>query len=298
MVPRWIGFHVLILLLLAVDLLVFRRQEMKWKTALAWSLGWIAAALLFNMYIVWHDGLQKGIEFFTAFLIEKSLSIDNLFVFLLIFTFFKVPTHLQRRVLYLGILEAFVLRLVLIAAGVSLIGAFHWLTYLLGIVVGLTGMKLIFQKKGELSLKESRLLQFIRRYFAVTEEYVGGKLIVRQKKRYYLTPLLLALVMVECSDVLFALDSIPAVLAITHDTFIAYTSNVFAVLGLRALYFLIAPWFDLLSHLKMGLGAVLLFIGLRMVVAPVWDIPTPISLAVTATILMISIIYSLLRRPK
>ncbi len=295
MIVRWVGFHILIFILLAVDLLVFRKKEMKWKAVLLWSLIWITLSLLFNGLIFWQDGVEKGIEFFTAYLIEKSLSVDNLFIFLLIFSYFKVPKALQHRLLFLGIFGALVLRLGLILAGISLIGSFHFVIYVLGAVVGVTGFRLIFQKQQQ-TLQQSRLLKFIRRHFKVTEEYVGSQFIVRQGKSSYWTPLMLALVMIESSDILFALDSIPAVLAVTNDIFIAYTSNVFAVLGLRALFFLIAPWFELLTHLKIGLGAILLFIGLKMVIAPIWAIPLSISLAVIATILLISVIYSFLRR--
>lgn len=293
---RWIGFHILVLILLAIDLSVSRKREMKTKTALIWSIGWIFLALLFNGYIFVQDGAEKGIEFFTAYLLEKSLSIDNLFIFLLIFSFFKVPKMLQHKVLYFGVLGAFVLRLGLILGGVSLINQFHWITYILGVVVGFTGIRLILQKKEELPIEENSLLRWIRRKFKVTSGYVEDKFFVRRGHVKYLTPLFLVLVMVESSDLLFALDSIPAVLAVTRDPFIAYTSNVFAVLGLRSLFFLIAPWFDLLSHLKIGLGAILIFIGLKMVVAPFFTIPLIVSLAVIATILLISVLYSILKK--
>lgn len=293
---RWIGFHILVLILLAIDLSVSRKREMKTKTALIWSIGWIFLALLFNGYIFVQDGAEKGIEFFTAYLLEKSLSIDNLFIFVLIFSFFKVPKMLQHKVLYFGVLGAFVLRLGLILGGVSLINQFHWITYILGVVVGFTGVRLMLQKKEELPIEENSLLRWIRRKFKVTSGYVEDKFFVRRGHVKYLTPLFLVLVMVESSDLLFALDSIPAVLAVTRDPFIAYTSNVFAVLGLRSLFFLIAPWFDLLSHLKIGLGAILIFIGLKMVIAPFFTIPLIVSLAVIATILLISVLYSILKK--
>jgi tellurite resistance protein TerC len=293
---RWIGFHILVLILLAVDLSVSRKREMKTKTALIWSIGWILLALLFNGYVYMQDGAEKGIEFFTAYLLEKSLSIDNLFIFLLIFSFFKVPKMLQHKVLYFGVLGAFILRLGLILGGVSLINQFHWITYILGAVVGFTGIRLILQKKEELPIEENSLLRWIRKKFKVTPDYVEDKFFVRRGQVKYLTPLFLVLVMVESSDLLFALDSIPAVLAVTRDPFIAYTSNVFAVLGLRSLFFLIAPWFELLSHLKIGLGAILIFIGLKMVIAPFFTIPLIVSLAVIATILLISVLYSILKK--
>lgn len=293
---RWIGFHILVLILLAIDLAVSRKREMKTKTALIWSIGWIVLALVFNGFVYVMDGSEKGLEFFTAYLLEKSLSIDNLFVFLLIFSFFKVPKALQHKVLYFGVLGAFVMRLGLILGGVVLINQFHWVTYVLGLVVGFTGIRLILQKKKELPIEENSLLQWIRRRFKVTPDYVEDKFFVRRAGVKYLTPLFLVLVMVETSDLLFALDSIPAVLAVTKHPFIAYTSNVFAVLGLRSLFFLIAPWFELLSHLKIGLGAILIFIGLKMLLAPLFTIPLMVSLAVIATILLISVLYSVLKK--
>ncbi len=293
---RWIGFHILVLILLAIDLLISRKKEMKQKAALISSIASVVVALLFNGYVYLQMGSEKGVEFFTSYLIEKSLSIDNLFVFLLIFSFFKVPKNLQHRVLYIGVLGAFVLRLGLILGGVALLERFDWVTYVLGAIVGYTGARLMVEKKGELPLEENRILLWIRRHFRVTTDYVEDKFIVKQRGIKFLTPLFLVLVMIETSDVLFALDSIPAVLAVTRDSFIAYTSNVFAVLGLRSLFFLLAPWFTLLSRLKIGLGAILLFIGAKMIVSPFFPIPLLVSLAVIATILLVSVLYSVLKK--
>ncbi len=293
---RWIGFHILVFVLLAIDLLMYRKREMKQKAALISSIAGVVIALLFNGYVYMQEGSEKGIEFFTSYLVEKSLSIDNLFVFLLIFSFFKVPKALQHRVLYIGVLGAFVLRLGLILGGVALINRFDWVTYVLGAIVGYTGVKLMTEKKGELPLEENRLLRWVRRHFRVTDEYVEDKFIVKKRGLKYLTPLCLVLVMIESSDILFALDSIPAVLAVTRDSFIAYTSNVFAVLGLRSLFFLLAPWFSMLSRLKIGLGAILLFIGAKMILSPFLHIPLLVSLAVIATILMISVLHSILKK--
>jgi tellurite resistance protein TerC len=293
---RWIAFHILVLILLAVDLGMYRNREMKRKAALISSIAGVVLALLFNGYVYLQEGAEKGIEFFTAYLVEKSLSIDNLFIFLLIFSFFKVPRLLQHKVLYMGVLGAFVLRLGLILGGISLVNQFHWVTYALGIIIGYTGVRFILQKKGQFSLEENRLLRWIRRHFKVTSDYVEDKFYVKQRGIKYLTPLFLVLVMIESSDLLFALDSIPAVLAVTRDTFIAYTSNVFAVLGLRSLFFLLEPWFAVLSRLKIGLGAILLFIGLKMVLAPFFTIPLIVSLAVIATILLISVLHSVLKK--
>jgi tellurite resistance protein TerC len=292
---QWIGFHIVVLILLAIDLLLYRKREMKKKAALISSIAGVVIALLYNGYVYLDMGSVKGIEFFTSYLVEKSLSIDNLFIFLLIFSYFKVPKNLQHRVLYIGVLGAFVLRLGLILGGIALLSRFNWMTYIFGAIVGYTGVRLMVEKKGELPLEENRLLKWIRRHFRVTPDYVEDKFIVKRRGLKYLTPLCLVLVMIEVSDVLFALDSIPAVFAITRDSFIAYTSNVFAVLGLRSLFFLLAPWFTLLSRLKIGLGSVLLFIGVKMLISSFFPIPLLVSLAVIATILGISILYSALR---
>jgi tellurite resistance protein TerC len=289
---HWIGFHIVVLILLAIDLAFYRKREMKKKAALISSIAGVVIALLFNGYVYLHMGSEKGIEFFIAYVVEKSLSIDNLFVFLLIFSFFKVPKNLQHRVLYFGVVGAFVLRLGLILGGVALLNRFNWMTYIFGAIVGYTGVKLMFEKKGELPLEENRLLKWIRRRFRVTPDYVEDKFIVKRRGLKYLTPLFLVLVTIEASDVFFALDSIPAVFAVTRDPFIAYTSNVFAVLGLRSLFFLIAPWFSMLSRLKVGLGSILLFIGVKMLISSFFPIPLLVSLAVITAILGVSVLYS------
>ncbi|HEX4839461.1 MAG TPA: TerC/Alx family metal homeostasis membrane protein [Rhabdochlamydiaceae bacterium] len=292
---RWIGFHLLVLILLVVDLLIYRKREMKQKAALISSVAGVVIALLFNGYIFLQMGSERGIEFFTSYIVEKSLSIDNLFVFLMIFAYFKVPKALQHKALYFGVVGAFVLRLGLILGGVALINRFDWVTYFLGAIVGYTGVMLIFDKQEEF-LEESGILRWIRRHFKVTTDYVKDQLIVKRKGLNYLTPLFLVMVMIETSDVLFALDSVPAVLAITKDPFIAYTSNVLAVLGLRSLFFLMEPWLSVLSRLKIGLGAILVFIGVKMLASFVIYIPLLVSLAVIGTILGISLMYSVLKK--
>jgi tellurite resistance protein TerC len=294
---RWIIFHLCIFFVLAIDLIFFRKG-VKWKGALAWSICWIFLSFLFNGYIFWQEGTTKGVEFFTAYLMEKSLSIDNLFVFLLIFSYFKIPKPLQHRLLFWGVVGAFILRLGMILAGVALVSLFSWLTYLLGLIVGFTGIKLIVQKQQQLTLEKSRLLKFMRASLPITEEFVQDKFAVWRRGKLYLTPLCLALVMLESSDILFAIDSIPTVLSVTNDIFIAYTSNVFAVLGLRDLFFVMEPWFDVLARLKVGLGAILLFIGLKLILAPFIAIPTTVSLAVVVMILALSVIYIKNRMPK
>jgi tellurite resistance protein TerC len=292
----WIGFHVFILILLSLDLGVSKKREMKTSVALLLSVGWIGLALLFNGFVYWYFGSGKAIEFFTAYLVEKSLSIDNLFIFLVIFSAFKVPKFLQYRILYLGIVGAFVLRLGMILAGVYLITMFHWLTYVLGVIVAYLGLKLILQKKTTTDVEKNWLVRFTRSHFKMTDDYVGSKFSVVKNGIRYMTPLLLVLLAVESTDVVFALDSIPAVLAVTQDPFIAYTSNVFAVLGLRSLYFLLAPCMDLFPHFKKGLGLVLAFIGFKMLIAPIFEISLGASLTIIGLILGSSILYSVARR--
>jgi len=292
----WVGFHAFILILLSLDLGVSKRRELKPTAALLLSLGWIGIALLFNGFVYGYLGSEKALEFFTAYLIEKSLSIDNLFVFMLVFSSFAVPKHLQYKILYLGIVGAFVLRLVMILAGVYLITMFHWLTYILGLIVGITGIRLILKKKASVNLKKNWLLKWLRSHYSITDDYVGDKFSVVRDGVKYLTPLFLVLVVIESTDVIFALDSIPAVLAVTHDPFIAYTSNVFAVLGLRSLYFLLAPWMDLFPYFKTGLGVILGFIGFKMISSSFFEISLPTSLTIIASIIAFSILYSILRR--
>jgi tellurite resistance protein TerC len=292
----WVGFHVFILILLSFDLGVSKRRELKQGPALLLSLGWIGIALLFNGFVYWYHGPEKALEFFTAYLIEKSLSIDNLFVFMLVFASFKVPKHLQYKILYLGIVGAFILRLVMILAGVYLITMFHWLTYVLGLIVGITGIRLILKKKETVNLKKNWLLKWVQSHYNITDDYVGDKFSIVRDGVKYLTPLFLVLVVIESTDVIFALDSIPAVLAVTHDPFIAYTSNVFAVIGLRALYFLLAPWMDLFPYFKTGLGVILGFIGFKMIVSPFFSISLPTSLTIIASVIVFSILYSIVKQ--
>jgi tellurite resistance protein TerC len=293
---RWVLFHLLIFIVLLVDFLFFKKG-VKWRQAVMWSITWISLSLTFNAYIFWYQGWDKGLEFFTAYLMEKSLSIDNLFVFLLIFSYFKIPKSLQHRLLFWGVVGAFILRLGMILAGVVLVSMFAWLTYILGVIVAITGIKLIVQKKSELALEQSRLLQFMKRYFPITDSFEGDKFVIFRKKSFYLTPLALALVMLESSDILFAIDSIPTVLSVTNDIFIAYTSNVFAVVGLRDLFFVMEPWFSLLAKLKVGLGSVLLFIGFKMLASPFVQIPVGASLAVVVLILALTVLYIKKRKP-
>jgi tellurite resistance protein TerC len=274
---RWIVFHILIAGLLMLDLGIFhrKRHEVRLKEAVLWTLFWIAVALGFNGWIFFHDSPEKAVEFFTGYVVEKSLSMDNLFVFLLIFSSFKAPPKVQHQILYVGIIGAIVLRLSVILAGAALIDRFYWMTYLFGLFLGFTGLRLIFKKKRNPSPEKSVIVRWVRVWFPK------------------ISPFLLVLIVVEATDIIFALDSIPAVFAITTDPFIVYTSNVFAILGLRSLYFVLAKFYGTFCYLKFGLGAVLIFVGTKMVIAPIYLIPTLWALGAIVAILAVSILCSI-----
>ncbi|MBS0615521.1 MAG: TerC family protein [Verrucomicrobia bacterium] len=293
---RWVGFHILIGILLLLDFGVFHRKSraVSRREAALWSVFWIGLSLLFNVFIYVYEGQQKALEFFTGYLVEKSLSVDNIFVFILIFSYFQVPKKLQHRVLYLGIIGALVLRLALILAGVSLINRFAWLIYLLGIFLAYTGIRLMLRKEEKIAPEKNYLVRWTRKHFDVTEDYHGSRFWIRKAGKLFATPLVLVLIVIETTDLVFALDSIPAIFAITLDPFIVYTSNIFAVLGLRSLHFLIAESLLFFSHLQIGLGLVLFFVGFKMVMGPFFHIPLPISLGVIAGILVASMLTSLI----
>ncbi len=300
----WVGFNVFVLAMLAVDLGVFHRKahEVKIKEALTWSVVWILMALVFNLgiWLGWFGGYapaergQRALEFLTGYLIEKALSVDNIFVFLLIFSYFRVPAAYQHKVLFWGILGALVMRAVFIAAGVALIHRFHWIIYIFGAFLILTGVKMALQKDKEIHPEKNPVIRAFRRFVPVTKDYEGDRFWVRQGGRLVATPLFVVLLLVETTDVIFAVDSIPAILAITDNAFIVYTSNVFAILGLRALYFALAGIMQLFHYLHYGLSAILVFVGSKMLVADlVGKIPVSISLGVIAAILATSVVASL-----
>lgn len=297
-VIRWGGFHLLIVFLLMLDLGVFHRRPhaIKPKEALRWSGFWIALSLLFNAYIYFYEGPVKALEFFTGYLVEKSLSIDNIFIFIVIFSYFEVPLKDQHRVLFHGIIMAFVLRLGLILAGASLLEAFNWVKYFFGLFIAFTGVKLIFQKEHRYSPESNPLVRWAIKRFRVTKEYHNGRYFIMRKGVLFATPLMLVLLVIESTDLVFALDSVPAILAITTDRFIVYTSNVFAILGLRSLYFVIAKFVQMFRYLKVGLGLVLIYIGVKLGISSFFHIPLGYSLLVVATILGSSVIYSIRKR--
>jgi tellurite resistance protein TerC len=300
----WVGFNVFVLAMLAVDLGVFHRKahEVKMKEAVTWSVVWILLSLVFNLgiWLGWFGGYapaereQRALEFLTGYLIEKALSVDNVFVFLLIFSYFRVPAAYQHKVLFWGILGALIMRAVFIAAGVALIHRFHWIIYIFGAFLILTGVKMALQKDKEIHPEKNPVIRAFRRFVPVTTDYEGDRFWVRQGGRLAATPLFVVLLLVETTDLIFAVDSIPAILAITDNAFIVYTSNVFAILGLRALYFALAGIMQLFHYLHYGLSAILVFVGSKMLVADlVGKIPVSISLGVIAAILAASVVASL-----
>ncbi len=296
----WVGFVLFVLAMLALDLGVFHRRphELAIKEALVWSGVWIALAMLFNLGVYYWRGPEEALEFLTGYLIEKSLSVDNIFVFLLIFTYFRVPARYQHRVLFWGILGALVMRAILIALGLSLIQRFHWVIYVFGAFLILTGVKMAMQKDKEIHPERNPALRLFRRFAPVTNDYRGGRFFVKEGGRYFATPLLIALLAVETTDLIFAVDSIPAILAITLDPFIIYSSNVFAILGLRALYFALAGVMKLWRRLHYGLSAILIFVGAKMSLADFYKIPAGVALGIVAAILIISVIASMAFPPE
>jgi len=301
----WTGFGVLIFILLALDLGVFHRKahEVRAREALGWSIFWIALALLFNAALwIYTKDEKKAFEFFTAYVVEKSLSVDNLFVFLVIFSYFQVPPQYQHKVLFWGILGALGMRAIFIFGGLVLLEHLHWMIYVFGGILILTGIKLCVKSDGKVDPSKNIFLRIAKRMFPTVTEYFGSHFIVRHEGRLHLTPLLLVLIVVESTDVIFAVDSVPAVLGISKDPFIVYTSNVFAILGLRALYFFLAAIMDKFHLLKYGLGVVLAFVGVKMILGEDKDhkdvIPIEISLAVIAGVLAISMALSLMIKPK
>jgi tellurite resistance protein TerC len=295
----WIVFNVFVVLMLVLDLTVFHRKPhaVRFREALLFSVMWVGLAAGFALFVYYWRGRATALEFVTGYLIEESLSVDNLFIFLLIFRYFRVPSNYQHKVLFWGIIGALVMRGIFIFAGVSLIRRFHWIIYVFGIFLIYTGVQLFRQKNQEIHPEQNPVLRLFRRWIPVTPDYVGGRFTVRQPG-LYATPLLLVLIVVETTDVIFAADSIPAILAITHDPFIVYTSNVFAILGLRSLYFALAGLMEAFHFLHYGLSAILVFIGVKMLISSYYPIPTEYALIVVGAVLLISVVASLLMPPK
>ncbi len=280
--------------MLVLDLGVFHRRAhtVKFREALLWSAVWIALAAIFAVVVFFWHGRTPMLEFVTGYVIELSLSVDNLFVFLLIFRFFQVPAAHQHKVLFWGILGALIMRAVFIAAGVGLIQRFHWIIYVFGAFLVYSGIKLFFQEEAEIHPEKNPVLRLFRRFVPVTKDYEGNKFFVR-RAGLYATPLFVVLLVVETTDLLFAVDSIPAILAITRDAFIVYTSNVFAILGLRSMYFALSGMMEMFRYLHYGLSLVLVFVGAKMLLSYYFEIPTHLALVAVAGVLAISVIASM-----
>ena len=294
----WIGFNVFVLVMLALDLGVFHRKAhvVSLKESLSWTVVWIALAMVFNLGVWHYSGSQRALEFFTGYLIEKSLSVDNVFVFALLFSYFAVPSVYQHKVLFWGILGALIMRAIMIALGAVLITKFAWIIYVFGGFLILTGIKMIVKREEEIHPERNPVVRWFKKLMPVTPDYRGDKFFVRENGVRMATPLFVVLLLVELSDVIFAVDSIPAIFAVTTDPFIVYTSNVFAILGLRSLYFALAGVMDKFHYLKIGLGVVLTFVGVKMILAhTAWKIDTLVSLAVILIILATSVVLSLIR---
>jgi tellurite resistance protein TerC len=310
MLVFWIGFNLFVLAVLALDLGVFHKKSepVSLKNALGWSAVWITLALAFCVLVYFWHGKQPALEFLTGYLIEQSLSVDNLFVFLVLFQFFKVPAEYQHKVLFWGIIGALVMRLAFILAGVALINRFHWIIYVFGAFLIYTGFKLAFQDEAEVDPEHNPALKLVRRYLPMTATYEGDRFFLMREGKRWATPLFAVLIVVETTDLLFAVDSIPAILAITRDAFIVYTSNVFAILGLRSMYFALAGLLDYFEYLNYGLSAILVFVGTKMLLSnesfELWGvrlhykIPIGVSLGVVAGLLALSIVASILFAPK
>jgi tellurite resistance protein TerC len=293
----WTVFNVFVVIMLMVDLGVFHKgnKAISMKESLIWSGIWILAALAFNVGVYFWFGHVRALEFFTVYLIERSLSIDNIFVFLLIFSYFKVEAEFQYRTLYWGIIGALVMRAIFIVAGVALINKFHWMIYVFGALLVYIGVKLAVQKETEIHPEKNFVLNLFKKFFPVTHEHDKGQFFIKREGKVLATVLLLVLLVIETTDVIFAVDSIPAALAVSKDPFIIYTANVFAILGLRALYFTLACCMNMFCYLNYGLSAILTFVGVKMVLSDAYHIPIGWALGVVVVLLAVSITASMIK---
>jgi tellurite resistance protein TerC len=296
----WVAFNIFVVAMLALDLGVFHRKAhvIQIKEALGWSAAWILLSLLFNLGIYFWRGPETALEFLTGYLIEKSLSVDNIFVFVLIFSYFRIPSLYQHKVLFWGIVGALILRAIFIAGGITLLEKFHWTIYIFGGLLMATGIRMGLQKHKEIHPEKNPVLRLFRRFMPVTDDMEEGRFFVRRGGRYAATPVFITVLVVETTDLIFAVDSIPAILAITSDPFIVYTSNVFAILGLRAIYFAIAGMVQRFQYLHYGLSAILVFVGMKMLLSGVYKIPVGLALGVVAMILFVSVAASITRSRK
>ena len=292
----WTAFNVFVLGMLALDLGVFhkRSQEISVKNALIWTGIWITFAMVFNLFVYLYFGKQEAIEFFTGYIIEKSLSVDNIFVIIMIFSYFQVPASYQHKVLFWGILGALVMRVIFIFAGIELIHRFHWLIYIFGGFLIVTGLRMIFAGDAKIEPDRNPIVRLVRKIFPVTPTFHGDDFFVRIKGKLWATPLFVVVILIESTDLIFAVDSIPAILAITDDPFIVYTSNVFAILGLRSLYFALSGIEKYFHYLKYGLAAILVFVGAKMCLSDYYKISIETSLIVIVSTLVLAIAASMI----
>lgn len=294
----WIGFNLFVVLMLVLDLGVFHKKSktISVKDALLWTAVWVFMAFLFNVFVYYYFGEETAFEFFTGYLIEKSLSVDNIFVMILIFSYFNVPSEYQHKVLFWGILGALIMRVCFILAGVELIHKFHWLIYIFGGFLIFTGIRILTQGDAKFDPEKNPVVKLVRKIFRVTPAFEGDKFFVKRDNLLWATPLFVVVVMIEVTDLIFAVDSIPAILAISDDSFIVYTSNVFAILGLRSLYFALAGIEKYFIYLKYGLSAILIFIGAKMCISDFYTIPVEISLAFIILTLSLAVLASMVMR--
>ncbi|MBX3708764.1 MAG: TerC family protein [Gammaproteobacteria bacterium] len=302
----WLGFIAFIVIMLAIDLFLLggkKSHRVSTREALSWAIVWITLALMFNL-LLWQYLLhtagpmiakEKSLEFFTGYLIEKSLSMDNIFIFIMIFNYFSIPLEYQRRVLLYGVLGAILMRLILITLGIFLVTKFHWILYIFGLFLFITGIKMLLFTEKKPDLNKNFMLRFVRNHLRITDNLHKEHFFIIKNKLLYATPLFLVLILIEASDLIFAIDSIPAIFAITNDPFIVFTSNIFAILGLRSLYFLLANMVDQFHFLKFGLALILIFVGCKMLIAHWYKIPVAITLSFVIITLIISIVLSILR---
>lgn len=291
----WVVFNIFIVMMLIIDLMVFNRKphEISIRESLVWTAIWIVMAIIFGIGLYYFMSPEASLEYFTGYLIEKSLSVDNIFVFLLVFTYFGVEPKYQHRVLFWGIFGALVFRLFFILIGVALIERFHWIIYIFGAFLIFTGIKLGLEKDKEIRPDKNPVLLLVRRFIPITKNYHGQKFFIKRGRGYVATPMFVVLVVIETTDIVFALDSIPAIMAITRDTFIIYSANAFAILGLRALYFALSGVMRLFHYLHFGLAFILVFIGIKMLLEGVYQIPTHVTLGIIISTLTISVLLSI-----
>jgi tellurite resistance protein TerC len=299
-VVMWIVFNLVIFSLLYIDLAILNKKahEVKIKEALLWCIGWVSMAMLFCVGIYFKMGSDMALKFLTGYVIEYSLSMDNMFVFVMIFSYFNVPKKYQPRILHWGILGAIVMRLILIFTGVTLIHAFHWLIYVFGGILIVTALKMAFHNSEEIHPEKNLILKFFKKLMPFDHNYSDGKFFVKVGNIRHATPLFATLIMIEASDLVFAVDSIPAILAISKSYFIVYTSNIFAILGLRALYFLLAGVMGMFRFLKYGVSVILMFVGIKMLISAYYTISTMLSLIVVISVLVFSTLISVVIKPK